>query len=91
MSPVGSYDSLAAAIQGGANSVYFGVGKLNMRSRSSQNFNLDDLRQIATYLSKSGRKNLSDPQHHHLRQRTGRNAHNGRCCQGSWYHSHNCF
>jgi U32 family peptidase len=46
MSPVGSYESLMAAIQGGANSVYFGVGKLNMRSRSSQNFNLDDLDKI---------------------------------------------
>jgi U32 family peptidase len=46
MSPVGSYESLMAAIQGGANSVYFGVGKLNMRSRSSQNFTLDDLDQI---------------------------------------------
>jgi U32 family peptidase len=56
MSPVGSYDSLAAAIQGGANSVYFGVGKLNMRSRSSQNFNLDDLRQIATICQKAGVK-----------------------------------
>ncbi len=48
MSPVGSYESLMAAIQGGANSVYFGVGKLNMRSRSSQNFSLDDLDQIVT-------------------------------------------
>ncbi|TVQ17329.1 MAG: U32 family peptidase [Bacteroidetes bacterium] len=46
MSPVGSFESLMAAIQGGANSVYFGVGKLNMRSRSSQNFTLDDLDQI---------------------------------------------
>ncbi len=46
MSPVGSYESLMAAIQGGANSVYFGVGKLNMRSRSSQNFSLNDLDQI---------------------------------------------
>jgi len=46
MSPVGSYESLMAAIQGGANSVYFGVGKLNMRSRSSQNFSLDDLDKI---------------------------------------------
>ncbi len=43
MSPVGSYESLMAAIQGGAGSVYFGVGKLNMRSRSSKNFSLDDL------------------------------------------------
>ncbi|MFW5724950.1 MAG: peptidase U32 family protein [Bacteroidota bacterium] len=46
MSPVGSFESLMAAIQGGANSVYFGVGKLNMRSRSSQNFSLDDLVRI---------------------------------------------
>ncbi len=46
MSPVGSFESLMAAIQGGANSVYFGVGKLNMRSRSSQNFSLDDLLRI---------------------------------------------
>lgn len=52
MSPVGSYDSLTAAIQGGANSVYFGVGKLNMRSRSAQNFSLDDLRQIAAICRK---------------------------------------
>ncbi|MEA1873191.1 MAG: peptidase U32 family protein [Bacteroidota bacterium] len=46
MAPVGSYESLMAAIQGGADSVYFGVGQLNMRSRSSNNFNLDDLRKI---------------------------------------------
>lgn len=46
MSPVGSYESLMAALQAGADSVYFGVGKLNMRSRSSQNFTLDDLDQI---------------------------------------------
>jgi U32 family peptidase len=48
MAPVGSYESLMAAIQGGAGSVYFGVGKLNMRSKSSQNFTLDDLHQIAS-------------------------------------------
>lgn len=46
MSPVGSFESLMAAIQGGAGSVYFGVGKLNMRSRSSVNFTLDDLEKI---------------------------------------------
>jgi len=46
MSPVGSYESLMAAIQGGAGSVYFGVGKLNMRARSSVNFSLDDLAKI---------------------------------------------
>ncbi|WP_167616274.1 peptidase U32 family protein [Maribellus sediminis] len=48
MAPVGSYESLMAAIQGGAGSVYFGVENLNMRSRSSNNFNLDDLRKIVS-------------------------------------------
>ena len=47
MAPVGSYESLAAAIQAGADSVYFGVGKLNMRSRSANNFTLDDMQRIA--------------------------------------------
>ncbi len=47
MAPVGSFESLMAALQAGADSVYFGVGKLNMRSRSSRNFSLDDLHTIA--------------------------------------------
>lgn len=47
MAPVGSYESLQAAIQGGANAVYFGVGNLNMRSRSSANFSLEDLAKIS--------------------------------------------
>ena len=46
MAPVGSYEALAAAIEAGADSVYFGVGKLNMRSASAANFTLDDLAQI---------------------------------------------
>ncbi|MDZ7742698.1 MAG: peptidase U32 family protein [Bacteroidota bacterium] len=46
MSPVGSYESLMAAIQGGADAVYFGIGHLNMRSASSKNFTLDDLKEI---------------------------------------------
>ncbi len=46
MAPVGSYESLRAAIQGGANSVYFGIEGLNMRSRSSNNFTVDDLHEI---------------------------------------------
>jgi U32 family peptidase len=46
MAPVGSYESLIAAIQAGAGSVYFGVEQLNMRARSSNNFTLDDLKQI---------------------------------------------
>lgn len=47
MAPVGSYESLTAAIQGGADSVYFGIEGLNMRSRSSHNFTIEDLHKIA--------------------------------------------
>lgn len=46
MAPAGSWESLAAAIQAGADSVYFGIGRLNMRSKSSSNFDTDDLRKI---------------------------------------------
>jgi U32 family peptidase len=46
MAPVGSYESLMAAIQGGTNSIYFGVEQLNMRAKSSINFTLDDLAEI---------------------------------------------
>lgn len=46
MAPVGSRESLAAAIQAGADSVYFGVGQLNMRSHSANHFTLDDLHDI---------------------------------------------
>lgn len=46
MSPVGSYESLMGAIQGGCDSIYFGVGGLNMRSGSSRNFNIEDLKNI---------------------------------------------
>ena len=56
MAPVGSYESLAAAIDAGADAVYFGVAGLNMRSRSSVNFTLDDLRQIAATCSAAGVK-----------------------------------
>jgi putative protease len=54
MSPVGSYESLQAAIQGGANAVYFGVGKLNMRSRSAANFTVDDLHRIVQIAREAG-------------------------------------
>ena len=47
MAPAGSYESLTAAIQGGADSIYFGIEGLNMRARSSNNFTIDDLHQIA--------------------------------------------
>lgn len=47
MAPVGSRESLMAAIQAGADSVYFGIGQLNMRSHSANHFTIDDLRDIA--------------------------------------------
>lgn len=56
MAPVGSYESLAAALQGGADSVYFGVEGLNMRARSSANFTLDDLKNIVSICSEKGVK-----------------------------------
>ena len=56
MAPVGSYESLMAAIQAGADSVYFGVGNLNMRSRSANNFDLEDLVKIATIAREHGVK-----------------------------------
>jgi len=48
MAPVGSYASLRAAIQAGADSVYFGIEKLNMRSQSTKNFTIDDLKEISS-------------------------------------------
>jgi putative protease len=56
MSPAGSYESLKSAIQAGAGSVYFGIGKLNMRAKSSQNFTLDDLSEIASICRNNGVK-----------------------------------
>lgn len=56
MAPVGSYEALAAAIEAGADSVYFGVGKLNMRSASAANFTLDDLQQIVQTAHAAGVK-----------------------------------
>ncbi|MDO5663687.1 MAG: peptidase U32 family protein [Bacteroidia bacterium] len=47
MSPAGSYESLMAAIQGGADSIYFGIEGLNMRAKSSNNFTIEDLHNIA--------------------------------------------
>ncbi len=47
MAPVGSRESLAAAIQAGADSIYFGIEKLNMRAHSASTFTIDDLREIA--------------------------------------------
>lgn len=56
MAPVGSRESLAAAIQAGADSVYFGIGQLNMRSHSANPFTIDDLREIAQTCNGKGIK-----------------------------------
>jgi putative protease len=56
MSPVGSFESLAAAIQAGADSVYFGIDKLNMRARSSVNFTFADLKLIRERCIENGIK-----------------------------------
>jgi U32 family peptidase len=56
MAPVGSYESLCAAIQAGAGSVYFGVGDLNMRARSSHNFTISDLHTITAIASENNVK-----------------------------------
>ncbi len=52
MAPVGTYESLMAAIQGGANSVYFGIEQLNMRAKSTNNFTTDDLKIIVDIAKK---------------------------------------
>lgn len=54
MAPVGSYESLRAAIQAGADAVYFGIGNLNMRSRSAANFTIDDLEKICSIAKQAG-------------------------------------
>lgn len=56
MAPAGSWESLTAAIQGGADAVYFGIEKLNMRSRSSNNFTTDHLKEIVATCQKHGVK-----------------------------------
>ena len=56
MAPVGSRESLAAAIQAGADSIYFGIENLNMRARSANTFTVDDLEEIAQTCGEHGMK-----------------------------------
>ena len=56
MAPVGSRDALAAALKAGADSVYFGVEQLNMRSHSANHFTIDDLKEIAATCRQAGVK-----------------------------------
>ncbi|MCC7332326.1 MAG: U32 family peptidase [Flavobacteriales bacterium] len=54
MAPAGSFESLMAAIQGRADSIYFGIEQLNMRAKAANNFTFDDLEQIAHLCSSNG-------------------------------------
>ena len=54
MAPAGNFECLQAAIQGGADAVYFGVGRLNMRSRSANNFAAEDLAEVVRICSENG-------------------------------------
>ena len=56
MAPVGSRESLAAAIQAGADSIYFGIEKLNMRAHSASTFTIDDLKEMAATCKEHGIK-----------------------------------
>ena len=56
MAPAGNFECLQAAIQGGANSVYFGVGSLNMRSHSANNFSIEDLPRVCSLCRENGLK-----------------------------------
>ena len=56
MAPAGNFECLHAAIQGGADSVYFGVEKLNMRSHSANNFKMSDLKEICRICREHGVK-----------------------------------
>ena len=56
MAPVGSRESLFAAIQAGADSIYFGIENLNMRARSASTFTINDLREIASICEENGVK-----------------------------------
>ena len=64
MAPVGSRESLAAAINAGADSIYFGIESLNMRSHSANHFTIDDLREIAATCNEYGVKSYLT--HYHL-------------------------
>ena len=56
MAPVGSWESLVAAVQGGADAIYFGIEGLNMRAKTANNFTIDDMRRIARYCHENGLK-----------------------------------
>jgi len=56
MAPAGNFECLAAALQGGADSIYFGIGRLNMRSHSANNFQPEDLMEVVRICREAGAK-----------------------------------
>ena len=56
LAPAGSFDSLQAAINAGADAIYFGVEQLNMRTRSSQSFHISDIKTVSAICRKQGLK-----------------------------------
>ena len=74
MAPAGSYEALQAAVQAGADAVYFGVGQLNMRSKSAANFTPDDLERIVGIARAAGGEELPDGQYGDLRGRVAADA-----------------
>ena len=90
MAPVGSFESLEAALNAGCNSVYFGVEQLNMRARSTVNFTVEDLREIADRCSKRGVKAYHF-KHHTLRSRCELDERHRRCRQIKRYFCNHRF
>ena len=66
MAPAGNFESMQAALDNGADSVYFGVEQLNMRARASINFTLDDLPEISRRCQEKKCSNLSYLEYHYL-------------------------
>ena len=91
MAPAGSFESLQAAIDNGADSVYFGVEQLNMRARSSINFTIEDLTEIQSRCEAKGVSYLYHSKHHCIRSRPFSYQKNMQQSKGGQYFSHNSF
>ncbi len=67
MVPVGSFESLAAAVNAGADSVYFGIEQLNMRAKSTNNFSTEDLKKIVEICNENNVKSYLTVKYRNLR------------------------
>ena len=85
MAPVGSRDSLAAAIKAGAGSVYFGIEKLNMRAHSASTFTIGDFARDCGHVCLARYKDISHRQYHHLRRGSLSDARDNRRSPRSWH------